>query len=205
MMALSRGNSAHSRIVASLKVALPLIALGILSTLFLVSRTIDPADAIPYAEVDVQDRIREPRMTTPTFAGVTSDGSSLTVLADEARPGNGDAVGTAVNVHATLALPTGSETTFTAGTASLDTKGKQIELGGGVDIATPQGFRIVTDSLTAALDKTNVTSGGPVTATGPLGNLWSESMAITQQGESGTYVLLFQKGVKLVYLPQGSQ
>ena len=76
----------HSALVGWLKIVLPLTALGLLSTLFLVSRTIDPSDAIPFATVDIEDRIRQPRLTLPTWAGVTDDGSAMTVTATEARP-----------------------------------------------------------------------------------------------------------------------
>ncbi|MGB3251218.1 MAG: hypothetical protein WBB13_18855, partial [Tabrizicola sp.] len=68
----------HTRLVGWLKVALPLTALAILSTLFLVARRIDPEAALPYAEVDVEDLAREPRMTAPTYAGTTEDGAALT-------------------------------------------------------------------------------------------------------------------------------
>jgi lipopolysaccharide export system protein LptC len=44
---------AHTRVVGWLKVALPLIALALLATLFLLADRIDPDDALPYAEVDV--------------------------------------------------------------------------------------------------------------------------------------------------------
>ena len=81
-----RRDNLRSNVVAWLKIVLPLAALAAMSTLFLLSRTIDPADAIPYATVDVEDRIREPRMTAPTYSGVTSDGAALTLTADEARP-----------------------------------------------------------------------------------------------------------------------
>ncbi len=43
----------YSRMVALLKVSLPLIALGILSTLFLVSRAVDPPMTIPFADSEV--------------------------------------------------------------------------------------------------------------------------------------------------------
>ena len=76
----------HTRVVGWLKVMLPLTALAILSTLFLVARRIDPEAALPYAEVDVEDLAREPRMTAPTYAGTTEDGASVTLTADEARP-----------------------------------------------------------------------------------------------------------------------
>ena len=46
-------------------------ALALLATLFLLADRIDPDDALPYAEVDVEDRAREPRMTAPTYAGIT--------------------------------------------------------------------------------------------------------------------------------------
>ena len=75
----------HSRVVGWLKVALPLAALAILSTLFLLSDRIDPEDALPYAEVDVEDLAREPRMTAPTYAGMTTDGAALTLTATEAQ------------------------------------------------------------------------------------------------------------------------
>ena len=71
-----------------MKVALPLTALAILSTLFLIARKIDPDAALPYAEVDIADRLREPRMTAPAFSGVTRDGAAITVTAAEARPGS---------------------------------------------------------------------------------------------------------------------
>ena len=67
----------HSRLVAILKVTLPLLALVILSTLFLISRKINPEDAIPYADVDIEDRLRDPKMTGASLSGMTPDGLSL--------------------------------------------------------------------------------------------------------------------------------
>ena len=71
----------HTRVVGWLKVALPLMALAVLSTLFLVADQIDPEDALPYAEVDVEDLAREPRMTMPSYAGITTDGAALSLTA----------------------------------------------------------------------------------------------------------------------------
>ena len=52
-------DNSYSRFVALTKVILPIIALGILSTLFLFSRNIDPTQSIPYADVDVEGLARE--------------------------------------------------------------------------------------------------------------------------------------------------
>ena len=76
----------HSRLVSVLKVLLPLIALVLLSTLFLFSRKINPEDAIPYASVDVEDRLRDPKMTGAGLSGMTADGSAISVTAAERIP-----------------------------------------------------------------------------------------------------------------------
>ncbi|HEX9857610.1 MAG TPA: LPS export ABC transporter periplasmic protein LptC [Paracoccaceae bacterium] len=193
----------HSRLVAWLKIALPLGALALLSTLFLVSRTIDPSDAIPYADVDVEDRIRQPRMTAPTYAGVTSDGAALTVTADEARPDAGDGNGsTATALHARLATPDGARTDFVAQSGRLNTATRLLTLDGGVEITTSSGYSITTEALTATLDRTEVTSAGAIAAVGPPGQITAATLRITQDDATpGSYVLVFKDRVKLIYRP----
>lgn len=198
-MALARGKGFHSKAVAVAKVALPLLALALLSTLFLISRSINPDDAIPFADVDVQDRVREPRMTAPTWSGVTADGAALTLTAAEARPQSGGA--SAQGLQATLATPDGKTTSFDAAAADLNQTDGKLVLSGGVKVQTADGMQVETDGLTALLDRTEVTSQGEIRATGPLGELTAGGMRLTN-GPAG-YVLLFQSGVKLLYLPQG--
>lgn len=188
----------HSTVVAWLKVVLPLAALGILSTLFLVARTIDPEDALPFAEVDIEDRLREPRLTMPTWAGVTDDGAALSVTADEARPGTApDGPALAQRIEARLDLPDGGTATLQAASGSLDAAAGVLTLAGGVVVTTPTGYRIETEALTAALDRTRLESGSAVSGTGPLGRLSAGSMMMTR-GDAG-YVLRFAGGVKLIY------
>lgn len=194
MMAIS-GNDTHSRLVFLLKVILPLAALAILSTLFLISRTIDPSDAIPYATVDVADRIREPRMTAPAYAGVTSDGASLSVTADQASPDTGAATA----LRAELKTPDGATTNFNAANGLLDPQAQTLTLSDGVQITTSTGLTISTQSLISALDHTEVTNDSTTTATGPLGAITAGSMALTQT--DGAYVLRFKNRVKLIYQP----
>ena len=66
----------YTRLISWLKVLFPLAALGLLSTLFLLSRAIDPGQAIPFAEKEVQDRLRDQQITGPFFTGATSEGTS---------------------------------------------------------------------------------------------------------------------------------
>jgi lipopolysaccharide export system protein LptC len=200
----ARRDNLHSRLVAWLKILLPLAALAILSTLFLVSRTIDPSDAIPYADVDVEDRVREPRMTAPTWAGTTSDGAALTVEAREARPGQTEGEeGSASAIRARLETPDGASAAMVAATGALDGEERVLRFGGGVEFDSSTGYRVTTDSLTAALDETDVRSDSALAATGPLGEIAAGSMRLKESAEvPGTYVLTFGNRVKLVYDPQ---
>ena len=194
----------HSTMVAWLKVVLPLIALGILSTLFLVSRTIDPQNAIPFAEVDVEDRIREPRLTAPTWAGVTDDGSALTVSAAEARPAD-PALGTsdrASAVKAILEMPGGARARMEAAAGHLDTTTRHLNVEGGVVIVMSTGYTIRTAALSAALDRTSLDAPGAVSAVGPPGELTAGAMHLSVAGPDATsYVLVFNGGVRLLYKP----
>jgi lipopolysaccharide export system protein LptC len=198
-----RYDNFHSALVAWLKVLLPLIALGILSTLFLVTRTIDPENAIPFAEVDLDERAREPRLTQPTWAGVTEDGASLTVHATEARPGaEGGADPTAKTVRARLETPGGGRTDIAAASATLNEARHEVTLSGGVTIITSTGYAVETPGLRARLDRTGAESEGPVTGTGPAGKIAAGGLRITADPQAeGSYQLVFDKGVRLVYDP----
>lgn len=193
----------HSRLVVWLKVVLPLLALAILSTLFLVSRRIDPADAIPYATVDVQDRIREPRMTAPVYAGRTRDGADLTITADVARPNADERTGgTAQAPHAVLLTPDGATTTMVARQGALDNAAGLLRLNGAVVITTSSGYVANSEAMTAALDRSEIISPGAITATGPLGTITAGEMILTEDpAEPGAYVLVFKNQVKLIYTP----
>lgn len=193
----------HSRLIAWLKIVLPLVALAILSTLFLVSRAIDPEEALPYAEVDVEDRLREPRMTGAAYSGITSDGAALTLTANEARP---DAAnprsGTAIDLVGRLETPDGVRTDLTAGAATLDETARQILLSSGVTVTQSNGWKIASDEMVALMDNTDISSQVPVTASGPAGTLKANSMHLSAAGDGQQgYLVVFKGGVKLIYEP----
>jgi lipopolysaccharide export system protein LptC len=192
----------HSRVVTWAKILLPLAALGILSTLFLFARAIDPEDAIPYATVDIAERIREPRMTAPTYAGVTSDGSSVTVQAAEARPGTADGAATAQTLTARLQTPDGGLTDLVAASGALDDGAGTLSLMGNVRMTTSTGYIIESQAMIARLDRTGVTSPGDITATAPMGTINATGMSLEQTATPGDYVLVFNGRVRLIYTPE---
>lgn len=192
----------HSQVVFWLKIILPLVALMLLSTLFLFSRRIDTGDALPYAEVDVQDLARNQRLTRPEYTGVTIDGAALTVRADIARPGNGTGAATADRVMAAYDTPGGLRILLDANAATLDDAAGRLILDGDVEIVTSSGYHVTAARLDSALDRTELHSDGAVSGKAPFGTIDAGRLEIRRAtGEEAGYVMLFSDGVKLVYEP----
>lgn len=195
---------AHTRTVTWLKVVLPLAALAILSTLFLLADKIDPEDALPYAEVDVEDLAREPRMTLPSYAGTTSDGAALTLTAEAAVPGSVEKPAEALKVRMELATPDGATIELKADSAVVDTTGQKVLLSGGVRLVTSMGYQLETPEIVANLDRSGLAASSGVTAKAPAGTLTADTMTLSQDIQTpGAYLMVFKGSVRLVYLPGG--
>ena len=189
----------HSRIVMILKVTLPLVALAILSSLFLFSREINPEDAIPYADVEIADRLAQPRMTGAGFSTVTSDGATLTLSADTAAPSEGG--GRATGLKGELSSPDGFRTEISAASGQLDRTAGTLVLDSGVRLATSTGYLVTTDQLTLGIDRSFMESGGAVLATAPMGQLEAGGLRMDVTGDGKSHLLVFNKGVRLIYQP----
>jgi lipopolysaccharide export system protein LptC len=192
----------HSRMVGWLKVGLPLAALAILSTLFLLADRIDPDAAIPYADVDVEDLASDPRMSAPTYAGTTSDGAGITVSAKEARPAADGQNAIADGIRAMIETPDGGNLDISAARVELNEGDGKITLNGGVTLTTSTGYAIRTEGVTARLDRTGVESSAAVSVTAPMGQLDAAGFSLQQDAnDPSAYLLIFNGGVKLVYQP----
>ncbi|MXQ08315.1 LPS export ABC transporter periplasmic protein LptC [Alphaproteobacteria bacterium GH1-50] len=189
----------YSRLVLWLKVAFPLAALAILSTLFMVAETLDPEAAIPYAEVDVEQIMREQGVTRPTFGGVTQDGVQIALGAEAVRPSGAAYRGTELNV--TLDLPQGGRITVVSPEGTIDVPGEAATLDGGVEVESTTGYRVETQTLRTAWSVATLETDSTVTATGPGGDIEAGRMVLSADGEGGGHVLVFKDGVRLVYRP----
>ncbi len=205
-----RSDALHSRLVAGLRIALPLVALGLLSMLFLLSREIDPSRALPYATVDAEDLARDPRITAPRFTSAAPDGTALTLTAATVRIAAGARETTeALDVDATLRAPDGAERWLSSNSATVDQAAGLLLLRGEVDLRDQAGHRLRSDLLEVALDRSHLVSPGPVTGTGPLGRIDAGAMVIdhppseapdARPTELGSR-MRFTGGVRLVHQP----
>ncbi|WGT52053.1 MULTISPECIES: LPS export ABC transporter periplasmic protein LptC [Thioclava] len=196
-------DNSHTRLVNWAKIVLPLLALALLSTIFLVSRRIDPSAAIPYAKVDVEKLARENAVTRPEYSGVTDTGATLSVTAAMARTQPAQDQGASADqVAAKLTAPDGHVTDLSANEGLFQPNSNRIDLTGKVAMQTSDGYRVNSEKIELQTDSSVLTSPGPIHGTSPFGTLDAGYMQIVPTADGSGHDLVFKQGVKLVYQPQ---
>ncbi|MEL7115540.1 MAG: hypothetical protein AAGP08_08105 [Pseudomonadota bacterium] len=197
-------DATYSRVVSWLKIILPLLALGLLSTLFLVARTVDPAQQLPFADVDVDELAREQRIGAPNYSGVTAEGAAVAVSARSAQPEQGDADTVAGDaIRAEIELPTGERINVEANSMRLNTTARLAELIDDVRISSDAGYVMEASRLELSLDRTRLRSAGTVVFRAAQGELSAGQFELTvPEAAPDSYLLVFKDGVKLIYDPE---
>lgn len=197
----------YSRFVAWTKIILPLMALAILSSLFLFSKSNDPSGGIHLSDADLTEFASKERITKPRFAGMTPDGITLELSADEASPrSNGEPAFDATDLLAKVVFPGGETVDITAKLGSVDSLKKQARLEGGIVLKTSGGYTATTQGLTFALEQVDIESLGEIRAVGPLGDIFAGGLHLVTQIDTSPdgapgYLIKFKNGVKLIYKP----
>ena len=194
---------AWSRIVVFLKIALPLSALGLLSTLFLPSRSIDPRTTLPFSQKEVEARARGQQMTALTFAGATVEGHLISLTADSAGPDSLDA--NTINTEhpaAVIKMSDGTQILLRANSGQVNEPGNTAHLTGNVELASTAGYTVNSEDITTALTRLDLLSPGPVTGSGPPGRFSAGKMILSTNRETGAATMLFTDWVHLIYEPK---
>ncbi|MEM7073958.1 MAG: hypothetical protein AAGA28_04905 [Pseudomonadota bacterium] len=203
---MARIDNFHSRLVAWMKIILPLTALGLLSTLFLISQTIDPTQSLPAATIDLASRAQGQGATNASFAGVTGRGDELRITAATARPTPGNPrLIHALDVVAEIQLISGAVVDIVSDSGDVHQGDLTAVLEGDVRLMSTTGYDVRTARLDARLDRLFAETPGAVTATGPAGDLVAGRMVLSENPDTGAAHLHFTNGVKLIYTPQPSE
>jgi len=199
----SASTDRYTRLVGWLKVLFPLAALGLLSTLFMLARNIETETQIPFAEKEIQDRLRDQQLTGPFFSGTTASGDQISFSASKiTMPEGAVGINQAEDISAELSLEGGGLLAITAQTGQFDIAKDKIALTGSVLIRTSNGYDLRSDMITGDMTALNLTSPGPINGTSPEGDLTAGSMTLTNRANGQGAQLVFTNGVKLVYSPK---
>ena len=194
-------------LLRALRLGLPLSALVLLSSVFLVSRSPDPSSTADITGMDPTEMTRTPRIATARFAGVTDDATAMTVSARSVRSdtesvGAGPLRLTFTQPKAMLVFPNASTARFDALSAVLDQSRGNMTAQGPVTLTNSDGYVLRLGELTVALDRTRLTGTGGVQGRSPAGAISADAMELTRSGGAqGGYLLAFTGNVRLLYTP----
>lgn len=192
----------YSRVIAWLKIMLPLLALGLLATLFLFSNRIDPTTMEPATDLDLRQRASDEQITAPVFAGSSDSGDLISLNADAARPDPENPGRIVVDApRAQIEMKSGLRIESRADSGVFTLSESRVILSGSAFLSSSAGYEIWTDSLDLALRAVRIESKTPVRAMGPPGRFTAGRMLVTARPDGTGTQLLFTQGVKLIYDP----
>jgi lipopolysaccharide export system protein LptC len=199
---MAQRDDLRSRVINWLKILLPLAALALLSTVFLLSRTLDPTNSIPTSRADLESRTGSQQISGPSFAGKTDEGHLVAFVATNASldPDQSDRV-IAQTMAAQIDMVDGGLINITSDTGTVEDLAGLAILQGDVVLTSSTGYRIETELLTTRMREIAAESGGAITGNGPPGQIDAGKMMMTSDAETGDIHLLFTNGVKLIYDP----
>jgi lipopolysaccharide export system protein LptC len=198
-----RGPGLHSRIVAILKVSLPLVALALLAGLFLISTEEDIEGNLVFSETDLEALGSGMRITEPTFSGSSRDNDRFRFTAELVVPDAAPPTRAVISeLSGRIDFVDGPTVHVTAPEAELALDTGLLELTGQVEVDSSDGYHLVSDRMTVDLRAGTLEARGGVGGEGPMGQIDSETMRLEPAGEGGDERRFsFGDGVGVVYDP----
>ena len=199
-MRFSFGDS-YSAFVVWVKTLLPILALGMLSTIFLFSGKVDVTQSLPYAKLNIAEIVREQRITKPYFSGVSYNDTEITLSAAYASSDTQNAdILNITDLSIILTSAHAKTVRITAGLGTLDATKQKVTVSKDVYLTAMPDFWLKTNSLTVDLQQgvaTADTMFQSVTALGTInaGNMIVKTITNDQQ-------IIFTNGVRLIYYPK---
>jgi lipopolysaccharide export system protein LptC len=197
----------HSRIVGILKVGLPLVALGMLASIFLVQTDDSLGGNIVFSQGDIDALGEGLKITNPTFTGTTAGQDRFRFTAALVEPDAAPPERARITTLAgEVALHNGPTVELEADTGDLHIPTERLDVAGDVRIRTSEGYRIHAEQATLDLAAGSIVAGNAVETTGPLGRIDSGSLAVAPAASSGeARRFSFGNGVRLIYEPSDSE
>ncbi|WP_282022180.1 LPS export ABC transporter periplasmic protein LptC [Ruegeria faecimaris] len=195
----------HSRMVQFLKVLLPLAAIVLLSTVFLLSRSIETSVSVPFTQKDIDERLADQVVTQPHYLGTTRKGEEVQIQAAQATQGREGSLPTTADFRGRLGLLNGGVITMDSNSGMIRPDKNSATFVGDVLITTTDGIQVRTDLLNTSLDEIRGDTPGQVDGTGIIGDFSAGRMTFGTEKKDGPVHILFTDGVKLVYEPEKTE
>lgn len=193
----------YSRLVAILKIGLPLLALVLLASMFLVTAEDDFEGGIAFTEADLDRLGQGLQITAPVLTGMTRAQDPFRFTATVVRPDDAPPNRAEIErLAGRIDFLGGPSLTLAAPEAVLDLETERMTASGRVTIETDDGYTLSADRMELDLVDGSVLAAGEVDSVGPMGTIRSETLRVVPaEGDGDHRVFSFGKGVRLVYNP----
>ena len=200
------GPGLYSRVVAILKVSLPLVALGLLSALFLIQSDERRGGDLVFTKGDIAALGTGQRISDAIFSGTTRDEDRFRFTARQVVPDAAPPTRAAITTLAgTIDFTGGLSVAVQADGGDLDIPAQRLGLSGDVRIETSDGYRMAADTVALDLRDGTLVAGDTVETEGPMGRIDSRTLSIVpSEGDGQARRFSFGDGVRLVYDPRAS-
>ncbi len=176
----------YTRFVNWMKLILPLLAAGLLASLFTWPQIRQTAEsfrlsftAMPAVDAESMEMVK------PRFTGFDNENRPYTITADTANQlGNDSAEIAMERLQADMTMTDGVWLALQSDFGVYDRTGERLDLVGGVDLFHDRGYEISTESATIDLGAGTVSGDDPVVGQGPFGDMRAEGFRILDQGRS---------------------
>lgn len=193
----------YSRFVTVLKVGLPLVALAMLSALFLIQNDDGPGGTITFSQGDIEEMGDGLRVTNPTLTGSTRGEDRFRFTAEVVVPDAAPPTrATLSGLDGRIDFVDGTAVDIVARAGEIDLDEQGLALTDAVRIATSQGLEVASDDVSVDLRLGVLEARGGVVTEGPMGRIDSDTLRIEPSPDvDGARVITFGNGVRLVYDP----
>lgn len=190
----------YTRIVNTLKIALPILALLIVVTVVLYSGFNPNRDKILLTPSQMDTVADDLRMTNPRLSGVDGAQRPYTVTAEyaEQQKGRPDLV-QLKKIEADVTLEGNQWLSITAESGLLDGDKRTLTLDGGIAAFSDTGYEIHTQAAIVNFEEGKISGPQPVEAQGPLGTIKANGFEVLRDLKQ----VRFLGNVQTHYTPEG--
>jgi len=195
-MALS--HNSYSRMVAWLKILLPLIALGVLGTVFLFNSEDSFEAGFTFSRADIESLESGSFIKNPQVNGITKKGEPFYLLADEIRPmASDESLFVITNLNVEFRFSSDIWAKVTSESALMDVTAQTVWFESGGRLETSDGNVAVVDTLHLLMASGELQGSG-IVANGPLGRVSADNFRV-ESNDGENRVLWFENNVRMLY------
>ena len=197
------GPDLYSRVVAILKVGLPLTAVAMLAVLFLNSQDRRGGGELVFSPADLELLGEGMRITGPVFSGVTDTLDRVRFTAAAVTPDAAPPTKAGIETLAgRIDFADGQQMDISAPAGDVDLGARVMKLGGGVKVTTADGYVFSADTADLDFRAGDLTATGSVAGDGPMGRIDAGRLTVSPPAaKTGLRTCLFQDDVRVVYDP----